>query len=67
LPQAHHLAVHDVGEHGPELVAFATLNLVEPDVTGSALHTCPIPLGEKRLLRAPRLAPAHAVPHVGID
>jgi len=33
LAQSHHLAVHNVRQHGPESLAFASLDLVESDVT----------------------------------
>jgi len=61
--QAHHLAVDDSGEHRPELLPFAMLNLVEADVPRLPRQPCPVPLGETSLFGPARLAPAHAMTH----
>jgi hypothetical protein len=37
-------------------LAFAALNLIEPDVPWLAFHARAIPLGEERLLGAPGFA-----------
>jgi len=61
LAQSHHLAVHNVRQHGPESLAFASLDLVESDVTWLPLRASLIPPGEKRLLRSAGLAPADSM------
>lgn len=66
LPQANHLAVHDIGQDCPELLALAALNLVEPEMRRPSLRAGAIPVGEKRFLGAPRLAPADTVAHRGM-
>jgi len=38
--------VHDIGEHRPELLAFAPLNLIEPNVARLPLRPSLIPLAE---------------------
>ena len=61
LAEADHLAMHDIREHGPELLPFAALNFIESDVPRLTCHARLIPLGQKRLLGATRFPPAHAV------
>jgi hypothetical protein len=67
LLQPDHLAVDHIRQYGPELLAFAAaLNLIEAKMARPFLRPCAIPVGEKRLLRSARFAPAHAVPHRGM-
>lgn len=62
LAQTDHLTMHDIRQDGPEPLAFAALNFIEPDVPRLAFDARAIPLGEKCVLGATRLPPAHAVP-----
>src|SRR4030095_7043003 len=57
------LAVHHIGQHRPELLALAALNLVEPDVARPPFDARVIPFSKKRLFRSARFAPAHPVAH----
>src|SRR5262249_22198753 len=55
-----------IREHGPEALALAPLDLVEPEVAGLAFPPRAIPFGEKRFLGAAGFAPAPAVAHGGV-
>jgi hypothetical protein len=63
LPQAHHLAVHDIRQHSPKALAFSALNFIEPDVAGLSFRAHAIPIGQKGFLGTACFLPTHAMAH----
>src|SRR5688572_7556954 len=64
--QAQYLSAYDVGEHGPETLTFAALDLVGAQVPRSTLWPSRVPGSKKCAFRPARLAPAHAMAHSGV-
>jgi hypothetical protein len=62
LLQPDHLTAHDIGQHRPELLPFAALNLVGAQMPRPVLGPAPVPRLEKRAFRPTRGAPTHGVP-----
>ena len=54
--------MHDDIGHRPELLAFSSLNLIQPEMPRLTFHPRAIPLCEEGFLGASRLAPTYAVP-----
>ena len=52
--QANHFATHQVGEHGPELLAFPALNFVDAQMSRSVFRARAVPGLEKRV-RVPEI------------
>src|SRR5216684_2264051 len=63
LLQPDHLAAHEVGEDGPEVLPLAALDFIDAQMARPPLRPGAIPRFEKGSLRAPGCAPAHRVPY----
>jgi hypothetical protein len=63
LTQAHDVAVDDIRQHRPELVAFAALNLIDADVARAPLRPHHVPPTQEGHFGAARGAPAHPMTH----
>jgi hypothetical protein len=66
LGESDHLTLHQIRQHGVELLRFAPMNLVGAEVSGPALRSSPVPFREKGLLRPPSFAPTDTVPDGGV-
>src|SRR2546428_10138182 len=59
--QADHLTVHQIGEHGVELLRLTAVDLIRPQMFGPPFRPRAIPFDQEGLLRASGLAPTDAV------
>src|ERR1035437_1646856 len=59
--QADHLAMHEIREHGVELLRLAAVNLVRSQIPGTSSRALTVPVAQERVLRAPGFPPTDAV------
>jgi hypothetical protein len=64
--QADHLAVHQIGEHGVELLRLPAVDLIRSQMFGPPFRPRAIPFAQKGLLRASGLAPTDPVAYGGM-
>jgi hypothetical protein len=64
--QADHFAVHQIREHGVELLPFAAVDFIRAQVSRPAFRPCAIPCGQKRFLSAAGFAPTDPMSHGGV-
>jgi hypothetical protein len=62
--QSDHFGMHEIRQHGVELLGFASMDLVRSKVAWPALRPSVIPFRQERMLRAPRFAPTDTVPYL---
>jgi len=63
--QANHFATPPGRQHGPELLALATLDLVGAEMSRPVFRTASIQ-ASRNAVRPPRRAPTHGMPHSGV-
>lgn len=64
--KADHLAVVEIGEHGPVALTTTALDLIGAEMARTPPRARAIPVLKKRVLCASRLAPAHTVADGGV-
>jgi len=59
--QADHLTVHEIREHGVELLRLAAVNLVGSEIPGTSSRTLAVPVAQECVLRSTGFPPTDAV------